>query len=89
MTDISLLKNYIHLRYIDLSNNNLKDVSALNVLTHMLTLKLDFNKLTNIKLDILPYLQVASFSDNKIKSIEVNCLPKLEQLNLNSECFLI
>jgi Leucine-rich repeat (LRR) protein len=85
LTDVTLLKNYIHLRYVDLSNNNLKDISSLNVLTHLLTLKVDFNKLTNIKLEVLPYLQQASFTDNKIKTIEVNSLPKLETLNVNSE----
>ncbi len=85
MTDVTLLKNYIHLRYVDLSNNNLKDISSLNVLTHLLTLKVDFNKLTNIKLEVLPYLQQASFTDNKIKTIEVNSLPKLETLNVNSQ----
>lgn len=83
ITDISLLKNYIHLRYIDLSNNNLKEIDSLNVLTHLLTLKLDFNKLTSAKLDSLPYLQHASFSNNKIKSIEGISHPKLEILNLN------
>jgi Leucine-rich repeat (LRR) protein len=85
LTDVTLLKNYIHLRYVDLSNNNLKDISSLNVLTHLLTLKVDFNKLTNIKLEVLPYLQQASFTDNKIKTIEVNSLPKLETLNVNSQ----
>lgn len=85
LTDISIIKNYIHLRYIDLSNNNLKDISGLNVLTHLLTLKLDFNKLTSIKLDPLPYLQHASFTNNKIKTTEGICHPKLEVLNLNSK----
>ena len=84
MTDIKLLKNYIHLRYIDLSNNNLKDISPLNVLTHLLTLKLDFNRLTSAKLDPLPYLQQASFSNNRIKNTDGICHPKLEVLNLNS-----
>ena len=84
LTDISLIKNYIHLRYIDLSNNNLKDISGLNSLTHLLTIKLDFNKLTNIKLDPLPYLQHASFTNNKIRSTAGICHPKLEHLNLNS-----
>jgi len=83
LTDISIIKNYIHLRYIDLSNNNLKDISGLNVLTHLLTLKLDFNKLTSVKLDPLPYLQHASFTNNKIKTTEGICHPKLEVLNLN------
>lgn len=89
MTDISLLKSYIHLRYIDLSNNNLKDITPLNSLTHLLTLKLDFNKLTSAKLDPLPYLQHASFSNNKIKSTEGISHPKLEILNLNSIKYFI
>lgn len=85
LTDISLLKNYIHLRFIDLSNNNLKDISALNGLLHVLTLKCDSNKLTSAKLDPMPYLQMASFSDNEIKSTQGICHPKLESLNLNSK----
>lgn len=87
LTDISIVKNYIHLRYIDLSNNNLKDISALNSLTHLLTLKADFNKLQYVKLDPLPYLQTASFTNNKIKSTEGICHPKLEILNLNSKSY--
>ena len=83
LTDISLLKNYVHLRYIDLSNNKLKDISALNSLTYLLTLKLDNNLLTSIKLDPLPYLQQASFSQNRIKTTEGIAHPKLESLNLN------
>ena len=88
LTEINILKNYIHLRYIDLSNNNLKDISPINSLTHLLTLKLDFNKLTSAKLDPLPYLQQASFSNNKIKSTEGIAHPKLEILNLNSNLFV-
>lgn len=83
ITDISIIKNYIHLRYIDISNNNLKDISALNSLTHLLTLKADFNKLSSVKLEPLPYLQTASFTNNRIKSTEGISHPKLEQLNLN------
>lgn len=83
LTDISIIKNYIHLRYIDISNNNLKDISALNNLTHLLTLKADFNKLTQIKLEPLPYLQHASFTNNRIRSTEGISHPKLEHLNLN------
>jgi len=56
----------------------------LNCLTHLLTLKLDFNRLTSAKLDPLPYLQIASFSNNRIKTTEGICHPKLEILNLNS-----
>jgi Leucine-rich repeat (LRR) protein len=66
----------------------LKDISALNVLTHLLTLKLDYNKLTSAKLEPLPYLQQASFSNNKIKNTDGIAHPKLELLNLNSKFYV-
>ena len=56
----------------------------MNNLTHLLTLKADFNKLTQIKLEPLPYLQHASFTNNRIRSTEGISHPKLEHLNLNS-----
>ena len=39
ITDINILSNYIHLRYVDLSKNKLRELSPLNALTHCLTLK--------------------------------------------------
>lgn len=83
LTDISVLGSYIHLRFIDLSNNNLRDVTALNSLTHILTLNLDGNKLTSASLNELPYLQTANFARNKIQTTEGISHPLLEQLNLN------
>jgi hypothetical protein len=41
--------------------------------------------LTSAKLDPLPYLQQASFSNNKIKTTEGIAHPKLETLNLNGK----
>lgn len=83
LTDIKILSSYIYLRYVDLSKNNLRDISPLSSLTHMLTLKADFNKLTSAKLDELPYLQAASFSNNNIRTLEGVGHPMLEQLNLS------
>lgn len=83
LTDIKILSSYIYLRYVDLSRNNLRDITPLNSLTHMLMLKADFNKLTSAKLDELPYLQAASFSNNNIRTLEGVGHPMLEQLNLN------
>ncbi|KAK2167257.1 hypothetical protein LSH36_30g00029 [Paralvinella palmiformis] len=60
-----------------------RDISCLNSLTHLLTLKADNNKLISAKLDELPYLQVASFSNNRIKTTEGINHPLLEQLCLN------
>ncbi|XP_039257437.2 leucine-rich repeat-containing protein 23-like [Styela clava] len=84
ITDIQLLKSFIHVRYVDLSGNFLRDITPLNHLTNMLTLKADKNQLTSPKLEALPFLQIANFANNKITSTEGVEHPLLEQLNLNS-----
>ncbi|KAJ7379685.1 Leucine-rich repeat-containing protein 23 [Desmophyllum pertusum] len=83
LTDISILNCFIHLRYVDLSGNQFKDISPLNSLTHLLTLKADRNLLYSAKLDELPYLQIASFANNKIMDTEGINHPLLEHLNLS------
>ncbi|XP_071146592.1 leucine-rich repeat-containing protein 23-like isoform X2 [Mytilus edulis] len=84
LTDINILKSFIHLRYLDLSKNNLKDISCLSALTHLLTLKADYNLLTTVKLEEMPFLQVASFNDNKMKTLEGCSHPMLEHLSVNN-----
>lgn len=79
------MKAFIHLRYIDLSGNKLKDISSLSVLTHLLTLKADNNLLVSAKLEEMPFLQIASFNKNKIKSLEGVNHPMLEHLSLNGK----
>ncbi|XP_028518337.1 leucine-rich repeat-containing protein 23, partial [Exaiptasia diaphana] len=74
---------FIHLRYVDISGNQLTDISSINSLTHLLTLKCDRNKLPSAKLDELPYLQIASFANNKIMDTEGISHPLLEHLNLS------
>lgn len=70
ITDIELLKNFIHVRYVDISGNFLRDITPLNHLTNMLTLKADKNNLTSAKLEPLPFLQIANFASNKITSTD-------------------
>jgi len=83
ITDISILKHFIHLRYIDISNNKIKDLSSLGYLSQILTLKADQNLLKSAKLTELPYLQKADFSQNKITDVEGINHPLLDTLNLN------
>ncbi|XP_070266856.1 leucine-rich repeat-containing protein 23 isoform X1 [Myotis yumanensis] len=82
LTDIQLLRSYIHLRYVDISENHLTDVSALNHLTHLLWLKADGNRLRSAQLNELPYLQIASFAYNQIADTEGISHPRLGILNL-------
>ncbi|KAK7476100.1 hypothetical protein BaRGS_00032654, partial [Batillaria attramentaria] len=81
VTDIAMLKQFIHLRYIDVSKNALKDISPLSGLTHMLTLKADENLLTSAQLEEMPFLQVASFSHNKITTTEDNNISQVTGLD--------
>jgi len=84
ITDINILNQYIHLRYVDISMNNLKSVDALNSLSHIHTLKANKNMLKSAALNELPYLQQADFANNKIASLEGIEHDLLETLNLNS-----
>ncbi|XP_010151433.1 PREDICTED: leucine-rich repeat-containing protein 23, partial [Eurypyga helias] len=82
LTDIGLLKCFIHLRYVDLSENKLQDLSPLSSLTHLLWLKVDGNLLTSACMQELPYLQVISFARNRIKDVEGITHPRLANLSL-------
>ncbi|XP_042801617.1 leucine-rich repeat-containing protein 23 isoform X2 [Panthera leo] len=82
LTDIYLLRSYIHLRYVDVSENHLTDLSPLNFLTHLLWLKADGNHLRSARLNELPYLQVASFAYNQITDTEGISHPRLGSLDL-------
>ncbi|XP_071946198.1 leucine-rich repeat-containing protein 23-like isoform X2 [Antedon mediterranea] len=83
VTDINILASYIHLRYIDISGNTLRDISPLNSLTHTLTLKCDRNLLSSAKLEELPYIQNASFTNNRITTMAGVSHPLLEVLNMS------
>uniref|UniRef100_A0A8C0BR23 Leucine-rich repeat-containing protein 23 n=1 Tax=Buteo japonicus TaxID=224669 RepID=A0A8C0BR23_9AVES len=82
LTDISLLECFIHLRYVDLSENKLQDLSPLSGLTHLLWLKVDGNLLTSACMQELPYLQIISFAHNHIKDMEGITHPRLANLSL-------
>ncbi|XP_052557695.1 leucine-rich repeat-containing protein 23 [Tympanuchus pallidicinctus] len=82
LTDISLLERFIHLRYVDLSENKLQDLSPLSSLTHLLWLKVDGNLLTSAHMQELPYLQIISFAHNRIKNMKGITHPHLASLSL-------
>lgn len=85
LTDISLLECFIHLRYVDLSENKLQDLSPLSSLTHLLWLKVDKNLLTSACMQELPYLQIISFAHNRIKDMEGITHPRLANLSLKGD----
>ncbi|KAL7988459.1 hypothetical protein Chor_007378 [Crotalus horridus] len=82
LTDVTFIHNFIHLRYVDLSDNLLRDLSPLAFLRHLLWLKVDNNRLISASIEELPYLQIASFANNHIKDCDGICHPRLVSLNL-------
>ena len=89
LTDISRLESFIHLRFVDLSNNRLRSVASLNRLKFLLTLKLDSNELSTLDLQPLTYLQMLSMSNNRLRSAAGIEQPRLEILNLNRKKLFI
>lgn len=85
MTDISLLKSFVHLRYVDLSENKLQDLDPLSSLTQLLWLKVDGNLLSSARMEELPYLQVISFARNCIKDMEGITHPRLANLSMKGD----
>ena len=82
LTDIKLLTGYIHLRFLDISVNNIKDVSAVSSLTALLWLSADHNALSEIDMEELPHLQTATFTDNRVTSLAAISHPMLNTLSL-------
>jgi len=83
LTNVEALQAYEHLRYVNLSQNFLENISTLNKLRSLLWLKINQNRLESARLEKLPYLQVVDFSGNKIRNVLGIEHPHLEQLNLN------
>ena len=88
LTDITRLESFVHLRFVDLSNNRLRTISSLNRLKFLLTLKLDSNELSSFDLPPFPYLQTLSLSNNRLRSVVGIEQPRLEILNLNRMFYL-
>ncbi|TPX74959.1 hypothetical protein CcCBS67573_g03764 [Chytriomyces confervae] len=83
--NIDVLETYLHLRYIDLSENGIVDISALASLEYLLSVDFHANKIKRIpaSLDKRKYLQQANFAKNMIESIDIIDWPMLAWLNMN------
>ncbi|CAI8049137.1 Leucine-rich repeat-containing protein 23 [Geodia barretti] len=84
LTDIGILSCYVHVRYLDISGNNLTDMSSLNALPQLLSVRADKNKITSPKLQEMQYLQILSLAGNRLISTGGIAHPLLETLNLSS-----
>lgn len=81
--DVAILSGFVHIRYLDISNNKITDISCLNTLSQLIVLKADHNQLVSAELAPLAYLQVLNLSHNKITSTTGISHPLLEHLDLS------
>lgn len=86
LSDISAIRNFIHIRFLDLSNNRLTDLSPLAPLTQLLWLKVDDNAIQSFReqpFAQFTYLQWLSVAVNWLTDMEGLVGPSsLETLNL-------
>ncbi|XP_059189241.1 leucine-rich repeat-containing protein 23 isoform X2 [Centropristis striata] len=86
LNDIAAISNYVHIRFLDVSNNHLIDLSPLTSLTQLLWLKVDNNAVACFKgqpFAHLTYLQWLSMAVNRLTDLDGLVGPALESLNLS------
>ena len=85
ITDLDILESYPHLRYIDVSENSIQDISGLSHLEYLLSLDVHGNhlKIVPASVDKRKYLQHANFAKNQIAEWNVSRWPMLTWLNIN------
>ncbi|XP_019746172.1 leucine-rich repeat-containing protein 23 [Hippocampus comes] len=86
LSDMAAISNYVHLRFMDVSNNRISDLSPLSSLTQLLWLKIDKNYVTCFQgqtFSQLAYLQWLSMAANRLTEVEGLVGPALESLNLS------
>lgn len=85
LSDISAISNFIHIRFLDLANNHLKDLSPLASLTQLLWLKVDNNAIETFRgqpFAQLTFLQCLSLAVNLLTDLQGLVGRSLETLNL-------
>jgi Leucine-rich repeat (LRR) protein len=83
LNDISLLSEYVHLRYIYLSSNQITDILPMSNIKQLLSVILDRNNIESFNLPKMEYLQLVDLSYNKMNTFEGLDHPRLKCLNLN------
>lgn len=92
--NIENLKDHVHLRYVNLSNNYVSDPGPLVTMSHLLSLNLSKNCLTAASLEKfkdapLKFLQVLDLSHNMIEGYGLGgVFPMLRELYLNNNKLL-
>lgn len=82
-----LLEDYPHVRYINVSKNELTDLQALEVIQHLMVLNAAKNNIASLNgfsnRANLHFLEIVNLSHNQITTLGPLALPNLRKLNLN------
>ncbi|CDJ39521.1 hypothetical protein, conserved [Eimeria tenella] len=82
------LQLYVHLRYIDISGNRIRDLTPFSRLPYLLTLNAAGNQIEDITCfsspEALPYLFLLNLSSNKISRVPRLALQRLARLALDA-----
>lgn len=82
------LSHYVHLRYIDISNNKIQDLTPFSKLPHVLTLNASSNSISDISClndpTNLPFLALLNLSGNQIANVPPIPLQRLTRLALDA-----
>jgi Leucine-rich repeat (LRR) protein len=85
ITNLNDLEKFPHLRYIDVSGNQIISIEDLKFLPYLLSINLSKNFISEIPtiLEKKQYLQHVNLSSNRLKEFMISSLPHLTFLNLN------
>eukprot|EP01116_Phalansterium_solitarium_P005623 TRINITY_DN1743_c0_g1_i2.p1 TRINITY_DN1743_c0_g1~~TRINITY_DN1743_c0_g1_i2.p1 ORF type:complete len:290 (-),score=54.57 TRINITY_DN1743_c0_g1_i2:819-1688(-) len=84
VTEIDVLENYPHLRFVDISSNKVESIKGLNLLNNLIVVNVSNNALATLDLSRKAYLQILNASNNRIAEVGSLDLPLLRELNLNN-----
>ncbi|KAI9363882.1 hypothetical protein DFJ73DRAFT_956341 [Zopfochytrium polystomum] len=83
--NIDLLEGFVHLRFLDMSDNAITSIDALAFMEYLLAIDFHSNRLRRIpaSLDRRKYLQQVNFAKNRLVSVDVANWPMVAWLNVN------
>jgi len=82
--DISILSNFPHLRYLDISDNKIQDITSIGVMKYLLLLKASSNRIViPDSLKELKFLQHLDLSSNMMTRLSSLVQPYLKTVNLS------
>ena len=87
MQDSNFSINRTHLKYIDISQNAVRDITILRNIPYLITLKAPENKIEDISIftekDKFTYLQLLNLAKNRARELPDLYCPRLRTLDLS------